>query len=733
MTSSIWRYAHLILASISTTFLLILSITGVILAIDAAQESSQPYKANNIDELSLAETLVTIQNIFFEVIEIQVDYNDFVSIQAIQEDGSSIHSYIDPNTGKVLAEVKPKSSFIQWITALHRSLFLKEAGRAIVAIVSFLLFLITISGFILILKRQKGIQNFFNKVNKDSKASYVHVVLGRLLLIPILIIALTGTFIFMLQLDLFQSEGTESYINKNHKEISSKNLDEFSFFKNTRLGSVKRIEFPFIPDDEDEPFIVHLKKSTISINQINGSIISESIHPYSAILEEINLDLHTGRTSIVWAIILGVASLNILIFIYTGFIVTLKRTKTKVKNKYKAHHAEIVILYGSENGTTLFFVNQVLKQLLSEGSIVFVSEMNKYEVYPNAKKLLIFTSTYGLGDAPTNASLFKKLLLKNPQQNEIEYTVVGFGSKSYVDFCSYAKEVDKLLKSQSWAKQLIPMQTVNERSAEDFVHWAQMWSLSTPTLALATSTAIYQTKNHGLKKYKIVDKTTVSKDNSTFLLTLKAPFRQKYNSGDLLAVYPLNNQTERFYSIGKRNNKIQLLVKLIPNGLGSSYLYSLEAGNYIKARVLKNELFHFPAKARNIAMIANGTGIAPFLGMIEENKKKVNLRLYVGFRNTNTLIYSYQNFANQMIKLKKLQDLQIAFSREGNKMYVMDLIKQDAGYFADLLKNKGIIMICGSLAMKKDVEITLAKICKEKNKKDWQYYIQNNQILTDCY
>ena len=62
----------------------------------------------------------------------------------------------------------------------------------------------------------------------------------------------------------------------------------------------------------------------------------------------------------------------------------------------------------------------------------------------------------------------------------------------------------------------------------------------------------------------------------------------------------------------------------------------------------------------------------------------------------------------------------------------MDLIKNDAAELAQLLKNGGIIMICGSLKMQKDVEIILSEICKN-NDEDYARFKENGQILTDCY
>jgi sulfite reductase (NADPH) flavoprotein alpha-component len=61
--------------------------------------------------------------------------------------------------------------------------------------------LISISGSILIIKRQQGVKHFFDKIKKDFFSQYFHVVSGRLLLIPVLVIAITGTYLFMIRFE----------------------------------------------------------------------------------------------------------------------------------------------------------------------------------------------------------------------------------------------------------------------------------------------------------------------------------------------------------------------------------------------------------------------------------------------------------------------------------------------------------------------------------------------------
>ncbi|WP_313252449.1 PepSY domain-containing protein [Empedobacter sp.] len=729
MTLSIWRYAHLSLAILSSAFLVILSITGVILAVDAINEKSPAYKVENFDNITLAQVLPTLREHYFEIIEVKVDHNDFVTIDAMDEDGNSIKSYIDPTTGKKIGEIVPKSDFINWVTALHRSLFLKETGRAIVGVVSFLLMLISISGLILIVKRQQGILNFFTKVNKDSFSQYFHVVTGRWLLIPVLIIALTGTLIFLARLEPLVGQPKE--IEHQAKEnLQPKDLKDIEFFKNTKLSSVEKIEFPFIPDDEAEPFIVHLRKKSVSVNQVNGAIISESLNPYSAIVEKFNIDLHTGRTNVIWAAILGIASLNILFFIWSGFVITFKRTKTKIgKNKYKANEAEIILLVGSENGATVGFASKIQEQFLANGKKSFIAQMNQYEIYPKAKQLIIFTSTYGIGDAPANAKKFEQLITQFPQNQSIEFSVVGFGSRAYSDYCGYAVKVDKWLNDQKWATQLLDLKTVNDKSPEEFTNWVIAYK-ETTDIPLATTPAMYVGKAPKLKNVKVISTTKITQEDATFKVILDV--KEKFKSGDLLAIYPESDHKERLYSVGKVDNKLQLIVKLHEFGLGSQYLYNLVQNSTIKARIVKNKAFRFP-KASKVVMIANGTGIAPFLGMIDENSKNIETHLYCGFRHDNETTKSYQEFATKQISTNHLSQFHIAFSREENKQYVMDLVNRDAKFFAETFQNGGILMICGALTMQHDVEKVLEEICQQHLKKSFEEFKTNGQFLTDCY
>jgi len=730
MTLSFWRYSHLALAVFSAAFLILASATGVILAVDAIQEKTSGFRVENFEKITLGETLPILRKTYPEITELSVDHNQFVTLQGIDQEDNDLNAYIDPGTGKILGEPIKKSEFIQWTTALHRSLFLKETGRFIVGFISFLLVLISISGFVLVLKRQRSIRSLFSKIVKENFAQYYHVFLGRLSLIPILIIALSGTYLTLEKFNFFLEKtdaGEKTEVVKT-SPISKK--EDSSILKNTLLADVQKIEFPF-SDDPEEYYIITLKDREIEVNQITGALVSESPTPMTTQLSDLSLDLHTGRTSILWAIILGIASLNILFFIYSGFSMTLKRRASRIKNKYKAEESKFILLVGSENGSTLRFANAIHKQLLAHGEKAFIAELNNYSVYPKAEHLIIFTSTHGLGDAPANAGKFISLLDKTEQKQKINVSVAGFGSKSYPDFCGFALVIDAELAKQNWSERILELQTINDKSSEEFVEWVKLWSAKTG-IPLSTTPSIYNEIPKGLQKLKVLDKTTISDTEHTFLITLQTSINTKFTSGDLLAIYPANDNRERLYSIGNHDGNIQLVVKLHPSGLGSSYLYGVEKGAIIKARIIKNQAFYFPKRASKVALISNGTGIAPFLGMLEQNKKKTEIHLYCGFRTETETVSGYKKFADEMIQKQQLQSFHLALSREENHFYVMDLIKRDACFFMDLLSQGGVIMICGSLAMQKDVESVLDEILAQ-TALTISDYKSKGQILTDCY
>lgn len=720
MILSFWRFLHLSLAIASSLFLTIASVTGIILACNTISEEVSLPSSENLQQISIADFL-KITNEKFDIInKIDTD-NQRIKIEFIEND-NSIEAYINPKNGEIISHIQKENSFIKNVKTLHRSLFLDDLGRFFMGIFSFLLTFISISGIILTLKQNKLKSFIFPKIN-TNKSQFLHSILGRFFLIPILIISLTGAYLSANRFFIKSSVKYADDITFENKFKKIQNTD-FQIFKDISLANIKSLTFPF-SDDEEDFYTLKLKDKELIISQLSGEIIKKIEYPTSFILTNLSFEWHTGKNYTWWSIILIISCIHILFFIYSGFKITFQRKFIKIKNHFTSENAEIILLFGSEMGSTFQFINAVYQQLIKQKKKVFLSELNKFNSYKNAKYIIVFTSTYGNGEAPENAKKSLNLIKKFVQKNKIYYSVVGFGSKDYPNFCQFAKEIQEVFQQQNWAKEWLPLHTIDKKSASEFTTWCNLFSQKSEIkLNCSTQYYIFQPKKQN--NFKIISKSNLN--NHIFSLTLKT--NQTFCSGDLFAIYPKKNQ-ERLYSIGKINGNIHLSVRLHPNGLGSNFLHNTNKNSTIKGNIIENKNFHFPKIKNKILMICNGTGIAPFLGMIQENENP-NKFLFAGFRNETDFELNYSDYLKNEIKEKRLSSYQTIFSNSENGGRVTQLVQKNSDFIAQLLQNGGVIMLCGSKNMYNDVAIIVNEICK-KNGTTIDFYKNNNQWISDCY
>ena len=584
----------------------------------------------------------------------------------------------------------------------------------------------------LIAKRQGGYKHFFAPVVREKFSQYNHVVYARLSLIPLLVLAITGVYLSLLRFDIIPDTQASLQVDFDtiHEEPQQE-FTEFSLFKNTPLSELRTLEYPFSMFVEDY-YIIRLKDKEIYLNQVTGEILAEDDYPVVQVMSSWATVLHTGEGSILWSIVLGLGSLAIPFLTITGFIVYFKRPKTKIKNKCAKNDSTYIILVGTEGGTTLQFAQELHKQLLAIGKKSYLGLMNQYSNFQKMEHLIVITATYGQGEAPASAEKFMCLVKKHPQQKTFNFSVVGFGSIAYPNFCQFAYETHNALKSLEKSTAYQKVFTVNDQSFESFVTWTDAWSkqdgltlhLEKPTLATNLQSA---------STFEVLQKTEIHEDD-TFLLSLKNLNGAKPVSGDLLSIIPKDGALERLYSIGKLNSDTLVVsVRRHENGLCSNYLYQLKEEEKLTATVVPNKNFHFPKNVKKTILIATGTGIGPFLGMIEENTKKKEIHLYWGARTTSSFNL-YKEHINKALEFGKLTNFKTAYSRnQAKKNYVQHLIKHDEKIFLEVLSDMGCIMICGSIAMQKGVIKELQQLCTDNLEKDFSYYQNRKQIKMDCY
>ena len=725
MTISIWRLSHLTLAISTSLFIVIAAVTGLILTFEPITNKLKPYSIESNEQISIAETIEALEKKYDETITIEIDENNFVAASIINKNGAYKSFYINPKNGEKIGNLIKKSRFYDFITNLHRSLFLKSTGRLLIGFVSFLLFIIAITGIILIVKRQGGIRKVFSKVVKENFQQYYHIFFGKIFFIPIAIITLTGIYLSLERFSLFPETAnnlTKLEINKTLQ------FTDFEFFKTTKLEEVNKIEFPFSSSKEDY-FNIKTIDNEFEINQFNGQIIGQKKQSLSLLGTHYSLLLHTGAGSLLWSVILLLSCLAILFFIFSGFYMTIKRKRktTSIINNTLKDKAEFIILVGSETGTTIRFATAFKNELIKARKAVFITELNRYSSYKNAKNIIIFTATYGDGNAPANAQNFIKLIhLIGPKRN-LNYSVIGFGSKQYPAFCQFAILVHASLQIHPKFTPEMPLFKIDEQNLSSFENWKNEWgNLNNINLDINLADLLEKEEE---TIFKIINNSKLNIDN-TFLIRLKPTNKVKFTSGDLLAITTKGEGKKRLYSVANIDNTLVLSVKKHDLGICSNYLHKLSKTDVIKGTIQENKKFHFPKKIKDVILIANGTGIAPFLGMIQENKK-ARIHLFWGGKTKKSLEL-YNKYIISALENKTLTSFYIAYSQD-QQTYIQKTLQSETVLVSNTLRRNGAILVCGSLSMQFGVEKVIAEIASQELNLTIEELKNNKQIRTDCY
>jgi len=409
----------------------------------------------------------------------------------------------------------------------------------------------------------------------------------------------------------------------------------------------------------------------------------------------------------------------------------LKRRKKSatISEMPEKDECEIVILVGSETGTTYDFARRFYNGLTAQEKKVYLTELNTYSAFAKAKHIIIFTATYGEGEPPTNARKLETIFPTIQQPTTVNYAVIGFGSLEYPDYCKFAIQVDALMQSRPGFQPLLPLYKINNADEADFQNWVKQIG-ERFNIPLTISTPTVKKRKGKTASFQVVKRTELNVDD-TFLIRLKPKRKVIFTSGDLLSIFPPETDVARQYSIAKMGDEVLLSIKKHKFGKGSSYLYNLKKGDTIKAAIDTNAHFHFPKKAPSAVLIANGTGIAPFLGMMKQ-PRDTNINLFWGGR-TKASYPIYENILDKIIVEKLNISIYKSFSREGNKQYVQELVKQRKAVVLNTIQEGGILMICGSLSMQHEVLDMLEKLLSESEAIGLDELQHNGQLRMDCY
>jgi len=160
------------------------------------------------------------------------------------------------------------------------------------------------------------------------------------------------------------------------------------------------------------------------------------------------------------------------------------------------------------------------------------------------------------------------------------------------------------------------------------------------------------------------------------------------------------------------------------HGVCSNYLARCAIGDTVHAVIQKPSLpFRLPESSDTpLIMVGPGTGLAPFRGFLQDRQERRaaghtlgKALLFFGCRHPDH-DHIYRDEMEQA-ETNGLVDLHIAYSRKGKKkVYVQDLIEQQADAVWAQIESGAIIYVCGDgAAMEPSVKDALAAIYAGKN------------------
>lgn len=145
----------------------------------------------------------------------------------------------------------------------------------------------------------------------------------------------------------------------------------------------------------------------------------------------------------------------------------------------------------------------------------------------------------------------------------------------------------------------------------------------------------------------------------------------------------------------------------------------IEPGDRLPIYIQPNKKFRLPQDpSAPVIMVGPGTGIAPFRAFLHERRAAGATGrnwLFFGERSAST-DFLYRNELEEMRRDGHLTQLETAFSRDQErKIYVQDLMTQNARQLWQWLENNASIYVCGDATrMAKDVDRTLHKVVEEQ-------------------
>jgi sulfite reductase (NADPH) flavoprotein alpha-component len=626
---------------------------------------------------------------------------------------------IDPATGLGIASADP-DPVERWLVNLHRSLFLGDAGRIAAAAGAAAMLVLALSGAALVARRAGGWRRWFAPL-RGPLAGRLHVEVARVAVLGLALSSATGLWMTASTFDLVPDRAVAPALPdvSGGTGIALRSIDPL---RATPVAELRELSFPY-PGDATDVFTLKIDRGTGYVDQGTGALLAwRDLTGWQRISETI-YTLHTGRGAAFLGLLLGVTALGVPLMGGTGIVLWLagRRGRPRLCGNAPAARAGTILLVGSEGGSTWGFAATLLRSLTEAGRTVHAAPMSGFDParHPRAERFVILAATYGDGDAPASAKGFLEQLKQLDRPPQAPLAVLGFGDRSFPAYCGYAEAVAQLARTKGWA-QLLPFDTVDRQSPQDFARWGRALGEAMgleldlahqPVLPAAETLTLIFRRDYGaeVQAPTAILRFALPRVSLWQRLTGRGPAR--FEAGDLLGVLPEGSPVPRLYSLasGRSDGFLEIVVRKHPGGLCSGQLAALEPGQSIRAFLRRNPRFHAARGGAPLILIGAGTGIGPLAGFIRANARRRPVQLFFGMRHPDSDFLYGDDLAGWQAD-GRLSRLVTAVSRGPRPHYVQEALSAEAAEIARAVRDGARVMVCGGRAMAAGVAEALTEI-----------------------
>ena len=709
------RIVHRWPGLLAAAFLIVLAVSGVALSVFPTVEYlATPAAAR---EQTVAELAALVQKQHPSVEQIRRAPSGKITVWWFEGDtpGAAV---FDPVTGQDAGSADP-SAVEQWLIGLHRSLFLDDTGRLVMAAAALVMLGLAASGGVLVLRRVGGWRRWFSR-QRGPFAARLHTELARVA-VPVLILsALTALWMTASTFDLLPNDEARALMPASVSGQTGFPAASIATLHSTPVADLRDLTFPAAGDASDV-YTLTTAQGMGYVDQGTGALLSWAIPgPWARIGEWVYL-LHTGQGAALWGLVLGLMVLSVPVLAVTGAITLAKgmRGRQRLHGMAAAARAQTVVLVGSEGGSTWGFATTLGKALIAAGQSVHVAALSGFapQDYRAARRIVVMTATWGDGAPPTSAQgALERLASAQPS---VPLAVLGFGDSSFPSYCGFADEFAAMAETKGWG-QVLPTDRIDRQSPQEFARWGRAFGAAIgvplelnhqPSAPAARALTLVSRRDYGeaMQAPAAILRFALPKAGMWQRMTGRGFGR--FVAGDLLGVVPEGSSLPRYYSLASasRDGFVEIAVRKHQGGLCSGQLMALQPGQTVQAYVQPNPDFRPDHSTVPLILIGAGTGIGPLAGFIRAQGARRPIHLWFGARHPDADLLYGEDLA-QWAKAGQLSGLRCAFSRSGRRQYVQDALRQDGEALRSLISIGARIMVCGGREMAHAVRETISEI-----------------------